>query len=78
MSHGGNQHNDLQRRGSKLYRLSKVHIFSCCVPLRSVGIIRREGLKCQKNGTVVGRFDLGQSEEDSDRLLPVHDNDGSV
>jgi hypothetical protein len=37
-------------------------------------------VKCQKNGTVVGKFYLGQAEEDSsDRLLPVHDdNDRSV
>jgi hypothetical protein len=27
------------------------------------------GLKCQKNGSVVGKIDLGQGEEDSDRLL---------
>jgi hypothetical protein len=31
-------------------------------------------LKCQKNVIVVGKFYLGQAEEDSsDRLLPVHE-----
>jgi hypothetical protein len=69
MRHGGNQHNDLQKRGSNLSRLSKRHIFSRRVPLRPVGTMRGEGLKCQKNGTVVEKFDLGQAEEDSgDRL----------
>ena len=41
--------------------------------------MRKEVLKCQKNGTIVWEPDLGQAEEDSsDRPLPVHDNDMSV
>ena len=65
MWYSGNQHNNLQRRGSNLNRLSKVHIFSCRIPLRSVGTRWREELKCQKNGTVVGKFYLEQAEVDA-------------
>ena len=49
------------------------------VSLPSVGTMRREGLKCQKNGTAAGKFDLGQAEKDrGDRPLPARDNDRSV
>ena len=41
---------DSQRRGSDLYLLSGVRISSSQISLRSVDTMRREGLKCQKNG----------------------------
>ena len=62
---------DSQRQGSDQHPLSKVRISSHHAPPRSVGARRGMGLKCQKSGTVVEKFGLGQVEEDSDRLLPV-------
>jgi hypothetical protein len=60
---------DSQRQGSNLHLLLEVRISSHHIPLRSVGARRGVRLKCQKNGTVVGKFSLGLAEEDSDRLL---------
>ena len=69
---------DPQRQGSDQHPLSEFRISSHHVPPRSVGARRRVGLKCQKNGTVVGKFRLGQVEEDSDHLLPGLSVSGKV
>ena len=62
---------DSRRQGSDLYLLSNARVSSHHVPPRFVGTRQRVGLKCQKNGIVVGKFDLGLVEEDSDHLLPL-------
>jgi hypothetical protein len=62
---------DSQRQGSDLHLRSEFRISSHDVPPRSVGASTRVGLKGRKNGTVVGKFDLGRVEEDSDRLLQL-------
>jgi hypothetical protein len=67
---GGNQQ-DSQRQGADLHLRSKFRTSSHHVPLRSVGTRTRVGLKGRKNRRVVGKFDLGQVEEDSDRLLQL-------
>jgi hypothetical protein len=67
--------NDSQRQGFDLHLLSKVRVSSHHVPPRSVSERRREGPKCQKNRTIVGKFGLGQAEEDSDCPLLLRDND---
>src|SRR6267154_1125102 len=61
---------DSQRQGADLHLFSEVRVSSHHVPPRSVRSRLRVGLKCQKNRTVVGKFGLGQTEEDSVRLLP--------
>ena len=52
-----------QRRGPDLNLPSGFRISSSLLHLYSVGTIRREGVKCQNNGTAVVKFDLGQAEE---------------
>jgi hypothetical protein len=69
---------DSQRQGPDLHLPSEVRVSSHHVPPRTVGTRRTAGLKGQKNGTVVGNFDPGQAEEDSDRLLLVVDEENNL